>query len=326
MNTDIKSILNSIVLSPSSHNTQPWDIAVDGSVFYFYVNEDRRLKVADPTNRELYASIGCAIANCLVQAEALSYTPHLTYFPNGENDLLVAQVNLKKNTSNISNLSKLADFISSRLSNRGKYLQQKKLPQTFIHQAEKIVQDWDVTFTLISDDSKKERLASLTRSAMIKALENKAFRDELTHWIRHNWTKKEDGMPGFVSGMPGPVSILFPAIVHSPIMPKEVGQSEYTLIRESSAVGILSIQSDKKVLWVKAGIALELVWLLATKEGLAMSLLSGAVEVEEERMKVKKVLETPLLPTVFFRIGYPTQTSRSAPRRKIEGVLIDKKS
>ncbi len=318
-------IVDSSLLAPSSHNTQPWLFAVENESLFFFVDKSRALQVADPTNRELYVSIGCSIANALAEAHAQHLEVDIKLFPDKKNDLFVAELQFSSETQT-GDFAALQPYIKKRLSNRFEYKKDKKIPASFIAKAEKIADLFGVEFKLTTEPNSKKELAKLTQQAIFTAISNAAFRDELMDWIRHNWTKKTDGMPGYGSGLPNVLSLLFPALLHSQTMPKMISDSEYKMVINSTGVVVLSTRSDHQIEWVKAGIALELIWLTATQDSLVMSLLSGAVEYEKERKKVKKLLQTDFFPSVFFRIGYPTTLAKASPRRTRDDVLRSKKT
>lgn len=311
----IDQLIESILLSPSSHNTQPWLLSIEENTFYFFVDSSRRLKVADPTNRELYISIGCAIANALISASKLDFQTDLELFPDKKNELYVAKITLSEKEQKNRDYSLLAEMIPRRLSNRFEYDPNQPIPKEFSIYSQNEAKKFQLEFSLVEDSEEKTLLAVLTKEAIFKAISRKEFRQELTHWIRHNWTKKSDGMPGYAIGLPSIPSILFPALIHSPSMPKNISEGEYKMIIDSSGVGIISIDKDNRENWVNAGIYLEHIWLKATELSLGMSLLSGAVEMEEERVKVQKIIKSIGKPTVFFRVGYPLKPTRPSPRR-----------
>ena len=66
MEERLKFLLRYAILAPSGPNTQPWKFAInDGSVSVF-ADLSRALPFVDPSNRTLYMSVGCAIANLAV--------------------------------------------------------------------------------------------------------------------------------------------------------------------------------------------------------------------------------------------------------------------
>ena len=76
----LKFLLRYAILAPSSHNTQPWKFSVAEDEIRVLVVRTRWLKVADPDQRELYISVGCALENLLIAAEHFGYG-HQVAFP-----------------------------------------------------------------------------------------------------------------------------------------------------------------------------------------------------------------------------------------------------
>lgn len=318
----IEAILSSIALSPSSHNTQPWYVSWNHDTLFFFGEERRKLKFADPTDREFYISIGCCIANAIIQAEALGFSADVEYFPNEKDSLYVAKLVLQHSEASLSTYASLAACISTRVSNRGHYYAEKKIPKAFVQAATDISKKKNISFDVVTDTAAKKKLAQITKDAIKAAISTPNFRNELMSWVRHNWTKKNDGMPGFAIGLSSVPSILFPALIHSPQMPEEISKSEYDMVLQSSGVGIISIPKDEKEIWVQTGIVLEYIWLLATQNKLSMSLLSGAVEMDEQRKQVADILGSNELPSVFFRIGFAKEKALPSPRRSVDEIYV----
>ena len=115
-------LLRYTVLAPSSHNTQPWKFAIGRDEIVLFVNKDRWLRVADPDQRELYASVGCALENLLIAAEHFGYGYHVTYFPEPSNLQLVAAVEFMSGGRPAPfRPAELFDAISVRHTNHKRY-------------------------------------------------------------------------------------------------------------------------------------------------------------------------------------------------------------
>ena len=65
-------ILDAIARAPSPHNTQPWRVRWIGTVLLeLRLEEHRWLRAADPTQRDAWVAIGCAVRNVQVVAAEL---------------------------------------------------------------------------------------------------------------------------------------------------------------------------------------------------------------------------------------------------------------
>lgn len=75
-NTTIQQRLTSLVhyatLAPSSHNTQCWKFLIDATNVTITVRPDldRRCPIVDPDDHHVYATLGCAVENIVVAANA----------------------------------------------------------------------------------------------------------------------------------------------------------------------------------------------------------------------------------------------------------------
>lgn len=323
-NEKIKFLINYAVLAPSSHNTQPWNFKVVNNKIQVLADFKRRLPVADPTDRELYTSIGCAIANIEIASEFFKLTFKLTLFPKKGNKKLVAEIAfLKSKTKNSQPSKQLFSAIPKRMTNRSLYRNNKKLPKGLSKSMSKLTNAEGVSLHIVENKTTKTKLANLTKEGIKKAFENPAFRKEVSLWLRHNWTKKEDGMPGNTLNIPDAFSILAPAVIRSVGMAKETSLDEKKMVESASAIGIFSIAKDDREHWVKTGIMFEKLALLATSQGVSAAVLSAAVEMKEERLKLKNLLGVKNHPSLFFRLGYPTKKMKHAPRRTADKVIVN---
>lgn len=66
-------------LAANGHNTQPWKFAIQQDLIEIHPDYSRNLPVADPSDRELWISLGCALENLILAAQAMGYAPEITY-------------------------------------------------------------------------------------------------------------------------------------------------------------------------------------------------------------------------------------------------------
>jgi len=311
-----------MVLAPSAHNTQPWRFTAQSNQIDIYVDWDRHLPISDPTHRQLLVSIGCAIANAKVAAHYWGYEAEVTYFPAGQtNDAPVAQLILKSSRSkNQLSLAELFSAIEARRTDRALYDSQ---PLTDAERAA-ITKDADSSVLLLENNSAIKQIAALTEEATVKTLSRDDFREELSHWVRSNWSDRPDGMPGYAMGMPPPVSLVSSFIVrHMPIH-KQEGPKTRQQISSSSVVAIIATDSESPADSLRAGEALETLWLRATAAGLAVAPLVATVEAGEPiRQRLMRIANTKKYPQSVLRIGHGSAVPlRATPRRNVEDCLI----
>lgn len=306
-------------LAPSSHNTQPWKFIIDGNHIQIHADLTHRLPAADPTNKELFISTGCTIPNIEIAARHFGFIPNTTILPNHKNPNHIATIECVASNTKPSNQANLFPYITRRLTNRSMYQKGKTLPKSIVHQLQSIPQH-SIELELYQKDLLKP-LAKITYDSMKAALSNQAFRDELSHWVRHNWTKQGDGLPANTLGMPDAMSVMITTLVKSPMMAITTAELEERMINSSSAVGILYAPQEEKRHWINAGRTFTLLSLICVKHKLGIAPLSGAIEIQSARQKLLRLLHETRVPMMFFRIGYPKKKFPHSPRRDLNQVI-----
>jgi hypothetical protein len=86
-------------------------------------------------------------------------------------------------------------------------------------------------------------------------------------------------------------------------------------------LAVLATHADGEYQQVRAGQAMESVLLTATSLGLATSFLSQAIEVEQTRHELRRVLGGGLHPQTLLRLGFGTPVSRT-PRRNPADLVM----
>lgn len=317
-------IIPSLILAPSAHNTQPWKFRVNGHQLDVIVDWGRHLPVSDPARRELYVSVGCALANAAIAAQHFGYLPDIAYFPQGrERHQPVSRLTLRDQhrhgQAEEQHISRLFAAIESRRTDRSLYDGQ---PLTAAEKQQvPSLEHNDVV--LIENRGTISRLAELTRLATARTLARKDFKTELSRWVRNNWTRQPDGMPGYAMGLPAPISLVGSVMVRlAPIHRQEAPRTQQQL-NSASAVAVITAQADTPVDWLTVGRRLQLLWLEATAAGLAAMPQVAAIEAGADiRRQVSSLLGTTALPQTILRLGRSQAGYlRATPRRSLEECL-----
>lgn len=319
----LKFLLRYAILAPSGPNSQPWKFAVNTSTVFVYADLKRSLPFVDPSNRTLYMSVGCAIANLLVAGEHFELGPEINYFPKGqvipegqENDL-VAEVKFERKARFKG--EDLLNQITRRQTTKDKYLD-KKIDDSVLADMKACIDEPGLHLSYMASKREKSALSDLVARAHHIQLSNKNFRSNLGNWLRNNWTTEPDGMPLYTFGVPDAVSLGFPAAF------KEFDLSEAVIFRDSglingcSAMGVLSSDGDDKLAWVKSGLSLENLLLKATSYDIRASFFSQPIGLPELREELKGMIKEGY-PQILFCLGYSIPVKHT-PRRALEDVLI----
>lgn len=316
-------LLPSAILAPSAHNTQPWKFRVNGDKLDIFVDWDRHLHISDPDHRQLYISIGCAITNAEVAARHWDLAPRVTYFPDGEGKSQpVARITVREGYTSPSAKAasnQLFAAIAERRTDRSFYDGQ---PLTAAEKA-RVPAAKEGNVMLVEDRGAITRIAELTEQGTEHTLSRKDFKNELSHWVRNNWTRQPDGMPGYAMGMPAPVSLVSRLMVRLAPIHKQEGPKTRQQMESASAVAVITSAEDTPPSWMEAGRALEQLWLEATAADLAAMPQVASIESGEDvRRQLQEVIGTSSLPQSIIRIGHSQAGHlRNTPRRALEDCV-----
>jgi hypothetical protein len=266
--------------------------------------------VSDPTDRELYLSLGSTLENIARAASSIGQQAAITYLLQGE---LVASVELA------AGAEQAADFRPAMVERRSTRL--PFLPEPLgadLAATLRQIQRGSVKLTIIEDKTAIEAIARISGEASGRLLGNPAFRKELAGWVRNNWTKQPDGMPGFAQGIPGPVSLLAPIVVGNTNIGPVQAKKDHVLFSASAAVIVLGVEQDDQTNWLDAGRMFEAVCLEAQMQGCQTSALGSAIEDDQGLNDVKAALGVSYRPVAIIRMGKASGTSRHSPRRSAE--------
>lgn len=322
LETVVQRLVPSAVLAPSAHNTQPWRFHASGNTLDFFVDHARHLEISDPTSRQLFVSLGCSIANAAAAARYFGFEPIVEYFPAGEEaDQPVARLAITYNRRLDAGetIHGLFSAIEQRHTDRTLYGAEPLTPD----ERAQLPTCGAAGVVFIEDRATIAALAELTERATEATLSRPDFKLELSHWVRHNWTRQPDGMPGYAMGMPAPVSLLAPLMVRFAPIHRQEGPKTKQQIDSASAVAVFVSAADTPRAWLASGQQLEMLWLEATAAGLAAAPLVAAVEAGESiRRELQQQIHSTALPQSILRLGHSRAGRlRATPRRRLEDCL-----
>lgn len=327
----IAFLVNFAVLAPSSHNTQPWLFRIKENICELYADEKRALKHSDPEDRQLFISLGAALANLIVAAQfydlntKIIYCPHEKDTMNEKEKRLAARIEFSKSApaqqDTQKNLKELFPGISERHTNRNFYLD-RPIDDGFFTDCRNYIDDQNLKIHFIQEKNKKEKIAQTVVDASRNAHDDPKFRKELFYWVRSNYTKAPDGMPGFGMGIPGPISIIAPYMIRYLKVGKSQSKKDGKAIIGSPLVVIISTKEDTPVNWLKAGELAEKIMLKAATQDIQTAINAAAIEIGDHWKKIQEVLKTDFRPQVLFRAGYAASKMPHSPRRSSSEVII----
>lgn len=311
----IKQILELARWAPSSHNTQPWVVEVrnERQVLIGF-DPSRQLKVGDPNVRELFISIGCFIETFIRAAEVFGKVTDVQILapdPAG-----VALLTLKDGNKNPA----WEKPIKLRRSNRQLY-EKKQIPGEVLDELASL-KHGSASVQIVKSPADIKFMAAMTKEATLKLMTPQAFRDELAEWVRHNWTRRPDGMPGYSQGIPGPVSLLAKFVIRkNQKMAKGQAKKDSSRILRSSAILLICVSRKTYRDWINAGRVFQAVCLQAEQKGLKTSPISAAIVDAATTTQVIDRLGLHSEPVALIRAGYVRKLPKALPRRSVRELV-----
>lgn len=315
------------ILAPSSHNTQPWKFELRDDGIGVYADYTRRLPVADPGSRELLMGVGAAIFNLRVAAAHFHFDCRVDYNHSGDSERPLAFLSLspmQPGRNPDPSLDRLFPWLVKRHTNRNPFLV-SRVPETVLARLRMVSEGTQTLLHVSTDGSLNQQVADLVAAADIMQQADPSFRQENAEWVRTNWTRRTDGVPGAAIGVRGVTSALAPWATRVLDLGKIRAAADKNLCVQ--APGLMILQGEDSVpLWLEVGEVLERLLLSIMNEGLQYSFFNMPIELPELRNRLRGLLGLTSWPQLLLRIGYCLIDPAPTPRRPLEDVLMKKRS
>jgi hypothetical protein len=309
----LKFLLRYAILAPSTKNTQPWRFSVGEDTIGIFADLSRWQRVSDLGRRELYISLGCALENLLVAIEDFGFGHLVQYFPHSTNEELAATVTMHPGGDRSVYRAGLSlASITERRTRHGLYAN-KPVTGTSRDRLLHCSGDLGLRIDLIEDPAIQSRVIELNLHADEMEFADPTFRKELGYWVGQG-----------VFGTPCVLSKLGQALLSRVNLGRAIGKRNAAALASAPLIGLISTRSDDRPSQVRAGQALERVWLHATSMGIALQPMSQALEIPTLRADLCGVIsEEGWIPQQVFRLGYPVRSlPHHTPRRPLHEVLL----
>lgn len=302
--------------APSVHNTQPWRFRLVDNRLELLADQTRQLSALDPTYRQLLISCGCALFNARVAMASTGCQAEVHRLPNPADAGLLARLTVDPGEPS-SPIAALHAAIERRHTNRRRF-STDPVPDELIDELAAAAEAEGAGLFEIARPEHRVATAVLSQQADAEQNANPAYRAELRAWTTDDPTRR-DGVPAS-------------AVPHT-----ETGGGDDIPIRDFDSRGsgwlptdtrssinqcllLLTTTEDSPLGWLRAGEALERIWLTATDRGYVLSLLTQVVEVPRTREQLRAQLNLTSHPLVLMRIGKAPATP-GAPRRALAELI-----
>ena len=303
--------------APSLHNRQPWRFRLLPHAIELHSDPLRRLPTTDPSDRELRLGCGAALLNLRLAVAHAGLRPVVTLLPRLAAPTAVAELRATTTATQSPADTALFKAIPARRSNR-KPFRDIPVPTSHRHALVSAVRE-EQGWLHVVERSERGRLEGLVHRAHRAQMADPRFRREMQQWTGRPLDAAE-GVPVTAAGPqrePQDQWVLrdFSAGQATPRVPGKEFENEPLL------VVLCSYHSDR-VADLQAGQALQRMLLTATSLGLAASLVSQVVEVDETLRELRGLLGGTLWPQALVRIGYGSPTPPT-PRREPAEMLLE---
>ncbi|MEM9341607.1 MAG: hypothetical protein AAGA87_01035 [Pseudomonadota bacterium] len=285
-------------LAPSTHNTQPTQWRLDGDGLILSLNPQRFLPVGDPTNRDARLSMGAALYGTELALKSRGYTIRATEAAD--------EVRLAFSSGEATPPERP---ITRRTSYRAGFSAPTDAQTTALNQLCHARDDAALTV----DADTIEALARLNDATSLTIMRDRAFRDELRHWMRlkpshPGWS--QDGLSAEALAMSGIEALGAGIALSNPVFTllDKIGLTK-TITAEYgktiTSTGIVAFHRPEGEDRLTSGRQFYDLWLAFTEADLAawpMAALADDPNANAEVCSILKIPENQILINVF-RVG-----------------------
>ncbi|HUJ87126.1 MAG TPA: hypothetical protein VLX30_09780 [Burkholderiales bacterium] len=303
-------LLRYAILAPSARNAQPWRFRVVGNRVNLHADLDRWQRVADPNQRELRVSLGCALENLLIAAEHFGFGHRVSYFGRDQIHSLAATVDLDDaHRPAPYRPPSLFPAITRRRTSHARYLSRAVSAST-LGKLRACESDLKITLLLTQDAAIRQAVDKLMLQADALLLADPKFRDELAQSI---------GAGNF--GGPWLLSLLQQFALAHLRVEGLLARRHHAALMSAPVFGLISGRVADPEFELKAGQLLERIYLMATGLGLCLQPVSQLLEPGKVKTRFTRLFGAGGVPLLPFRLGYGDPPPQPTPRRALDDVL-----
>ena len=307
------------IKAPSIHNTQPWRFVLHDEQLDICIDPSRRLDVLDPRGRQLVISCGCALLNARVAIAAAGYRPIVDRFPSPGVDNVLARVRVGRERPRGHSAAQDA-AIDRRRTNRRAFIG-RPVSEAEAAGLVRIARSESADLVPIETAEQRRFLAELLTGAARVEREDPGYLKELLDWTTDD-PRRVDGVQAASIPYAGPGAPRVTATALRQFDLRGMGWLPSAARLADECVFVLCTESDTPQDWLRAGEALELVWLELTGLGLWACPIGQVVEVGGTHERLRAGLGLSGHPQLLLRVGRAPEAPTSR-RREMWDVITE---
>jgi nitroreductase len=337
--------LHAAILASNAHDSQPWIFEPAGDEITLLADRARNLGSSDPFRREMYLSLGCALANLEIAARHFGYDADISFVPGRLEPsqrtapLKAAAIALRPRESRTAAPGgDLFAAIPVRHTNRCAYQQGRKVPHA-VQAALFGSFGGDVQIVAATGKDVRDTVSSIVMDATGYFIADKEMSADSGRWFRTGARDIRAHRDGVILDAAG-LSPTIAAIAKILPDPSVASANRYWLqstrdvqLPTAAAFGIVLVRDRMDAAQaLAAGRAWQIFQLGAAARGLSAQPLNQPVEMADRNLVLGRqdaykqaLAEIAGLkdwdPTFVFRIGYAERAAALSPRRHFEDVV-----
>ncbi|SDC21459.1 Acg family FMN-binding oxidoreductase [Actinokineospora iranica] len=297
--------------APSVHNSQPWALELRERAAEVHERVDLALPRHDPLGRDRLISCGAALTNVRLAVRRLGYRAEVTEFPDpgrpGEVGRVVAGARAEPTGRELA----LYRAIRARHSHRARFGPERVAPAV-LGEVVDTVDVPGVGVRAVRPEDVPALAHVLVYSASV-VQHDRAYQRELAAWTAKGHQTDDGLVPAAAGTLP------WAGLVDE----RTALPDEDVLGRRLSAETevLITTVDDGPVDHLRAGIALEELWLAATAAGLAASVITQPLHLPEARAGLIERLDLAGYPQALLRVGQRTEIAAPSARRPFTALI-----
>lgn len=306
----LRFLLRYAVLAPSTRNTQPWRFRVGEDRIELHADLDRWQRVADPDQREIYISLGCALENLLIAARHFGYRSVADYLSGVDEETPAVRIRFEPGVPMVVPADPRFDALRLRRTNHGLYDGSPVAADDLAAIAEDCSEP-ELRLHWITDEGGRAAVDDLLMKADAVLLSDPEYLHELGEVIGTG----AFGTPWLLSTIGRfAMAHLSPAAL--------MARADHRAITSSPAIGVIIAHGNTRPAQVRVGQVLERIYLTATVRGLSLQPVSQLLQVGEVRDALTAMLPgASAVPLQPFRLGRAAAVRSHTPRRDVDEVV-----